>query len=208
MPQATAASNTAPGKRIKVLWFFLSRKNFFFVRKKQRTLASFGLHCPAGAAWAAGLAVQAGVTSAAAADPYAALRIYNGTWLVTTGAGAPTHLTNHCACTGLFYACEQVVNGATTALVVFLPTGATATGQTYLTQPLRVPAATPPPWGPLTINGANWVYGAPDARPAKPGLDRTLNHVIDNGHIHFQVQHASAALKWVTIIEGDERRAP
>ena len=29
------------GKRIKVLWFFLSRKNFFFEKKKQKTQSVF-----------------------------------------------------------------------------------------------------------------------------------------------------------------------
>jgi hypothetical protein len=42
-------------------------------------------------------------------------------------------LVNHCAKTGVFFACEQVVDGKTADLVVFLPRGATGGTQHYRT---------------------------------------------------------------------------
>jgi hypothetical protein len=64
-------------------------------------------------------------------DPYAPLKLYDGSWEVKVSLPEPKtdHLENHCARTGLFYACEQVANGKTGALVVFLPVGKTSSGR-------------------------------------------------------------------------------
>src|SRR5260370_7188654 len=82
----------------------------------------------------------------ASGDPYAPLRLYEGAWEVhvTMPAKKTDKIVNHCAKTGTFFSCEQEVNGKTTALVVFLPTGKT-TGEPheYPIQPLQ-PHTTPP----------------------------------------------------------------
>src|SRR6516164_4786308 len=66
------------------------------------------------------LAMQA--SRPAADDPYALLRLYNGTWDIASGAEQKiTHVENHCTKTGLFFVCEQIVSGKSEALVVFLP---------------------------------------------------------------------------------------
>ncbi|MEO8926696.1 MAG: hypothetical protein ABI306_05980, partial [Caulobacteraceae bacterium] len=94
-------------------------------------------------ALAAASALGAGHAVAAADDPYAPLKLYDGAWIVTSSDGKTTRLDNHCAKTGLFFACEQVVNGKPAALVVFLPQGKTAEGQTYRTQALTTDAGPP-----------------------------------------------------------------
>ena len=61
---------------------------------------------------------------ALAADPYAPLQLYAGKWAVRDSAAGSHAIDNHCARTGVFFACEQVVDGKAEDLVVFLPTGA------------------------------------------------------------------------------------
>jgi hypothetical protein len=81
-----------------------------------------------GTAWSAATAASSKPASVAD-DPYAPLKLYDGKWDVAMGGEKePTRLENHCARTGLFFMCEQVVRGKTGALVVFLPFAKTATG--------------------------------------------------------------------------------
>jgi hypothetical protein len=61
--------------------------------------------------------------AAVADDPYAPLALYDGKWDSTTTIGEKesVRIENHCARTGLFFVCEQMLNGKTGSLVVFLP---------------------------------------------------------------------------------------
>jgi hypothetical protein len=92
----------------------------------------------------------------ASGDPYAPLRLYEGSWEVhvTAPAKKTDKIVNHCAKTGTFFSCEQEVNGKTTALVVFLPTGKTTSGaQEYRMQALQPDASAPQDWSQLVIDG-------------------------------------------------------
>src|ERR1700690_4278040 len=83
---------------------------------------------------------------AAENDAYEPLKLYDGKWEVSVAKPEKRidQLENHCARTGTFFVCGQIVNGKTGALVVFLPTGKTSTGaQEYRMQVLRVDASTP-----------------------------------------------------------------
>ncbi|MGI8841960.1 MAG: hypothetical protein ACR2F8_14445 [Caulobacteraceae bacterium] len=139
--------------------------------------------------------------SAATDDPYAPLKLYDGAWTVVSSDGKTTRLTNHCARPGLFFACEQVVNGKAEDLVVFLPQGKTAEGWAYLTQALGADAGPPHPWYRLTIDGDRWVYAGPRGQ-------RTLNQFFGSDHIRFEVQTSKDGRAWATTLSGEERRAP
>lgn len=138
----------------------------------------------------------------AAPDAYAPLNRYQGNWTLIAADGKTTAIENHCARTGLFFACEQVVNGAPAALVVFLPRGATAASLTYRTQALRADASRPGAWHDLTINGDDWTYGEDGPSPR----GRTLNHFLGEDHIHFDVQTSSDGKTWTTTKSGEELR--
>jgi hypothetical protein len=140
-------------------------------------------------------------------DSYAPLRLYDGAWIVDSSNGKTTRVENHCARTGLFFACEQVLNGKPAALVVFLPEGQTDEGQTYRTQALRADASAPGPWYRLTIDGARWVYAA-GAEGVKnhPLHERTVNQFSGPDHIHFEVQTSKDGKHWTTTLSGEERR--
>ena len=144
------------------------------------------------------------VVAAVADNPYAPLELYAGRWTVTSSDGKITAVENRCARTGLFFACEQVVNGAAAALVVFLPRGRTGAGETYRTQALRADGATPGAWSDLTIAGDDWTYA--QAGPAV--RQRTLNHFSGSDHIHYEVQSSIKGKTWKTRTSGDEQRAP
>ena len=119
-----------------------------------------------------------GAAAAPGDDPYASLKLYDGAWVIGSSDGKTTHVENHCARTGLFFACEQVVNGKPAALVVFLPQGKTAEGQTYRTQALKADATAPGPWYHLAIDGEHWVYVAAGDKD-HPLHQRTLNPALE-----------------------------
>jgi hypothetical protein len=137
------------------------------------------------------------VSFAASQDAYAALKPYAGTWTVVSSRGKTSKVANICARTGLFFVCEQSINGAAKALVVFLPQG----GGRYRTQTLGADGAEPGHWFGLRITDADWVYMPEGADPR----ERTLNHYIDADHVHFDVQKKSGE-DWKTTLSGDETR--
>jgi len=140
-------------------------------------------------------------------DPYAPLKLYQGRWAVTSDReGKVTMVENRCARTGLFFACEQLVEGKTRALVVFLPDGRTSDGLFYHTQTLTPTAATPSPWSALTIDGDRWTYAGPHT--GKAAWRRTINLFSGSDRIRFEIQESKDGNTWTTKTSGDERRAP
>jgi hypothetical protein len=162
------------------------------------------------AAWFCLMATLLGGSAAAhtAPDPYAALQVYDGVWRVRSGPdGAPQRTENHCARSGMFFRCEQMVGGSTVALVFFMPLGAPRDGkQSYRTQVMGAPSDAPGGWNLLTINGRSWVFEPEDAAADAPERDRTACVFLDDDHIHFEVQHSTAGGAWITKARGDEER--
>src|SRR5580704_8693683 len=105
---------------------------------------------------ALGAACLPAAALAAPDDPYAPLNLYGGDWIVVSSHAKTTRVENHCARTGLFFVCEQVLNGKSTALVIFLPEGRSDDGQTYRTQTLGADAGAVGPWRRLSIDGDRW----------------------------------------------------
>jgi hypothetical protein len=142
-------------------------------------------------------------------DPYAALKLYDGSWEVKISAPEKKidHLENRCALTGLFFSCEQKVNGKSSALVVFLPMGKAANGaQEYRTQALLADASKAGEWGRLTVDGEIWVYSWEGGEEKKPLHWRNTNHFTGKDKIHFEVQNSEDGTTWKTQMAGDEER--
>jgi hypothetical protein len=142
-------------------------------------------------------------------DPYAALRLYDGKWdlVPADSTQKPTHLVNHCAKTGSFFACEQVVDGKSVALVVFLPLENTGgNGQEYRTDALLADASAPGDWSTLTIVGSRWVYAWEDRKDGKKTYWRNINVFSGPDAIHFEIQRSDDGAAWTTRQSGDERR--
>ena len=163
----------------------------------------------------AGQPEHAAVTRSANApvDPYAALRLYDGKWeLATPAAGnkppETVHIENHCAQTGEFFSCNQVVNGKNMALIVFLPTHALENGgYAYRNQALRPDSDGSGMWGKLEIVGDRWVYSSEENDKGKKIYWQTVNVFSGSDKIHFEVQRSEDGAKWETTMSGNEVRA-
>ena len=154
---------------------------------------------------AAGVVLSwAGAAMAAGLDPYAPLTLYNGAWTVTPARGASLRLDNHCARAQMFYSCEQVVNGRSQAMVVYLPTGVSGADLTYRTAAVAADGRAPGDWTTLTIRGSDWIYMP---RPkAGQAATRVLNHFTGADHIHFDIQSSADGKTWTTTSQGEEQR--
>ena len=138
------------------------------------------------------------------ADPYAPLRLYNGSWEVTRkGATKPDALVNHCALLGQFFACGQTVNGAPGGLVVFIPVN----GQSghYYTQTI-MPEGRATGRDELRIEGNQWTYTSRRDENGVTTYFRTLNTFADNNHIHFEQRDSNNNKDWTVRNSGDEVR--
>lgn len=147
-----------------------------------------------------------------AADPYAPLRLYDGKWDVIPAGSEKSaqavHVENHCAKAGEFFTCNQVVNGKSGALVVFLPLHPLENGgYAYHNQALSVDGGGSGGWGNLEIAGERWVYSNEETDNGKKIYHRILNVFSGTGKIHFEVQQSEDGVKWTTTMSGDEARA-
>jgi hypothetical protein len=148
------------------------------------------------------LLLMASAAICAAEDAYTPLELYNGGWRVQKGGAAPDTLVNHCAHTGFYYMCEQVVNGKTSALVVFVP--GDAPGNYHST--VVFPSGEPRGPGDLTINGNRWVFIGKSVDGNKTTWFRTINVFTGNDHIHFEQAQSTDGTHWTTGGSGDEVR--
>jgi len=142
-------------------------------------------------------------------DLYAPLKLYDGKWDVAmAGEKGPTRLENHCAKTGLFFMCEQTVNGKTGALIVFLPFAKMAAGgEEYRTQALHADASPGSgDWGKLTIEGDKWMYFWESSDHGKTTHWRNVNNFSGTDKIHFEIQSSEDGTTWKTQNSGEEQR--
>lgn len=141
-------------------------------------------------------------------DPYAPLRLYNGKWeLVSGDKKGPKVIENHCGQTGLFFSCEQILDGKTAALVVFLPVTKTSSGgEEYRTQVLTPDAKPAGEWNKLMIDGDRWLYTWESTENGKKTLWRNVNTFSGSDKIHFEIQSSPDGTSWQTQQQGDERR--
>ena len=156
------------------------------------------------------------ITSAPAAatsvtgDPYAPLQLYDGKWdiAVSDTSQKIVHLENHCEKTGLFFVCEQVVNGKPEALVVFLPlpNSSAGTAQEYRMQALNADASPAGEWSKLTIDGDRWVYSWESTEGGKKSSWRNINTFTGTDQIHYEIQRLEAPNAWKTVKSGQENR--
>jgi hypothetical protein len=163
-------------------------------------------------------------TTELSGDPYLPLRLYEGKWnVITAGTDKPgdtVHVENRCAQAGEFFACNQVVNGKSIALVIFLPSHSLANalviflpshslanrGYAYRNQALRPDADGSGTWGDLEITGDRWVYSSEENDKGKKTYHRILNAFSGKDKTHFDVQASDDGIKWTTNMSGDETR--
>lgn len=185
------------------------QRDSIFQRARQRS--SRGLRvaacCVAGTLAVATLMSPA--ARAAGDDPYAPLQLYDGTWEVAAQSNLEKvqRFTNHCVRTGVFFECEQVVEGKTSALMVFMPTTRLASGaQVYRIEVLRPDGARPGDWNALTIDGSRWVYTWEAKDEGHTSRWRNTNVFSGTDKIHFEIETSADGKNWKSVKVGDETR--
>ncbi len=155
------------------------------------------------------LAALLGQTPVATMDPYAPLRLYDGSWTVTmhdatSGKTTTDSLLNACHFFGKYFACQQTVNGKVGALVVFVPRD---TPGHYYTQPV-LPDGSATGRSELTIEltvgGSHWVYLGHDEENGKTTWYRTTNDFTGTDRIHFEQATSPDGEAWTVTGSGDE----
>jgi|SRR5690242_9112925 hypothetical protein len=141
-------------------------------------------------------------------DPYAPLRLYQGSWTVTrhdtaSGKTITDSLVNACSQVGLYYACQQTVNGKAAALVVYIPDGSSGH---YFTHAV-LPDGNSPGRGELTITGSHWVYlGHSDGPGGATTWFRTTNDFDGRDHIRFESAQSPDGKTWTVTGGGEDTR--
>ncbi len=135
-------------------------------------------------------------------DRFMPLAVYNGTWSIQPqGAPSPDRVEDHCTAGQSFFTCEQIVNGASVALLVFTPSK----------NPGEFAVANVLPDGQtvsgtdLVVNGDHWTYISKDAN-GHPH-HRTENVFHGRDAIHYeQFTSSDGGQTWTKAGEGEEHR--
>jgi hypothetical protein len=138
-----------------------------------------------------------------AVNAYTPLWLYNGTWQVTRkDSSKPDELVNQCALVGIYFACQQTVNGTPSELLIFLPA---KTPGKYFTQSVN-PEGRAGGRGDLEIAGNKWVFSSTWDAGGRTVYYRTTNVFTGKDHIHFEQAESGNNRDWTVKMTGDEAR--
>lgn len=141
-----------------------------------------------------------------------ALKVLAGTWKAdgeafdtefSKASKDTSTLHNDCWQSGEFYACDQIVDGVSRALIVFSLSEKDGTFNNYAIQAGGAPAG---PGGILTISGNTWTYAPRQNADAKPPFFRTVNVFDGSSTIHYKIEFTRDNQTWTKTREGIERR--
>ncbi|HLK67986.1 MAG TPA: hypothetical protein VKU19_31350 [Bryobacteraceae bacterium] len=158
--------------------------------------------------WIAGaLLVIAGVPGLFAADDnYTHLWLYNGHWKGTkkVGEAAPVavDLVNECGRIGVFFGCQQTVDGKIGALVIYAP----GEGAGHFYSQAIMPDGKAAGRGELTIDGDHWTYQSKYVDGDRTTWYKTTNVFTGKDHIRFEQAESSDGEHWVVKMSGEETR--
>jgi hypothetical protein len=136
---------------------------------------------------------------------YKPLWTYQGTWLVThAGASAakPDRLVNDCALVGLYFTCQQSVDGKTGGLLIIIP--ADSAGH-YYTQTV-MPEGRATGRDDLEISGNKWTFTSRRLEYGKSKYYRSIYTFADHNHIHFEQAQSADGTHWTAKASGDQVR--
>ncbi|MBV8632334.1 MAG: hypothetical protein JOZ83_15505 [Silvibacterium sp.] len=137
------------------------------------------------------------------------IQAYAGTWKTETehfdtayskaGKESST-LHNDCWKSGEFYACHQIVNGESKALIVFTYDPKT---RTYTTYPVTLEGR-PAGHGKLVIEGNVWTYPWDDTENGKATHFRVVNTFTAPNRIEFRQEYSTDNQNWTVMAKGVE----
>lgn len=142
-------------------------------------------------------------------DPLAPLMVYNGTWTVHTlhpfgdgPQGMDEKLESHCTHGKAFVSCEQVVNGKSVELIVYVP--GEHPGEFYTKTVM--PSGLSTDRAVMTISGDRWTYIAKVTQAGKTTTYRTENYFESKDNIRFEEWDSTDGTTWTKTNEGHETR--
>ncbi len=138
-----------------------------------------------------------------AADAYAPLWLYSGSWQVTHKDQPPDKLKNQCALVGHYFTCEQTVNGTPGNLLIFIPVP-NKPGH-YYTQNVR-PEGRATARGDLLIEGARWVYSSTWDQGGSTVYYRNTNVFAGKNKIQYEQAESTDNKNWTVKSSGEEIR--
>lgn len=142
------------------------------------------------------------------------LKVLAGTWKsdgqaydteFSKAAKDTSTLHNDCWQSGEFYACDQIVDGVSRALIIFTFNAKDGTYNNYAVQAGGAPARL---GGILMIDGNTWTYSSRPDPDAKPPFFHTVNVFDGDSTIHYKLEFTRDNKTWTTTREGIERRQP
>lgn len=176
-----------------------------------KTLARFAIAVVVGTL-AAGATWRYAKAETATPQALQPLEVLAGTWVADgqtfdteyskAGKDSST-LHNDCWQSGMFYVCDQIVDGDSKALILFVAGEKAGTFVSYGIVPPNPANA-----GQLVISGNTWAYGGVIAG-AQPPYWRTLNEFANAAGtvtIHYKVQFSKDGQSWISTKEGVETR--
>ena len=159
-----------------------------------------------------GLLMLFTTAAAAASTGLDVVTAYAGTWKSETRhlagpygkAGSESHvLRNDCWRSAGFYACDQIVDGKSMALLVFLYDSATGSYSSYPIPASGAPAVHP---GRLIIDGPVWTFPWDSVEDGKTVHFRVVNTWESADSIAFRQEYSEDGVHWTLIADGHETR--
>ena len=166
------------------------------------------------ALWKSALAavvLTAAATVQARAAGLDSISAYAGTWnthivhfkTVYSKARSETSIVqNNCWRSSQFYACNQIVNGVSGALIVYTYD---ANHAIYHTR-ILTPDGGSPGGGTLLIEGNQWTYPWQDKDGSQIVYIRIVNTFVDRDTIQFRQEFSYDRAHWTITARGTERR--
>lgn len=135
---------------------------------------------------------------------YKPLWPYQGAWQVThAGTSKPDRLVNDCALVGLYFACQQTMDGKPGGLLIIIPTGSPGH---YYTQTV-MPEGRATGRDDLEISGDKWTFTSRRLEYGRSKYYRSTNTFVDRNHIRFENAQSIDGTHWTVTSSGNEVRA-
>lgn len=150
--------------------------------------------------------------AARAKDPGVdALAVYAGTWRIhivhyktqySKARSETSVLTNDCWRSRGFYACDQIVDGVSRALIVYTYDAKAGIYRSHVLQP----DGSPPSSGTLSIVGNVWTFPWQDKDGTRTVYLRVVNTFVGPNRIAYRQEYSYDNVSWVRTASGGDSR--
>ena len=139
------------------------------------------------------------------------LAVYAGTWRVhivhfktqySKARSENSVLKNDCWRSAGFYACDQIIDGISRALIVYTYDSKSDVFHSHILQP----SESPPLSGELHIVGNMWTFPWQDKDGTRTVYLRVVNTFVNRNRIEYRQEYSYDKIKWVLAASGSDSR--